>query len=128
VYGASLPTDHTSLLTINLSRMKSSGGIVFARNNYFRPDDDDEEVEKEEPSALVPADPTSLLRPNGHEDPPSPRTLLACSTWIPSSTTMVTVACLLPLLASQLMKLWCLLQLLASQLMKLPCLLQLLAS
>ncbi|RLM86465.1 hypothetical protein C2845_PM04G13390 [Panicum miliaceum] len=68
-YGASLPTDHTSLLTINLGRMKSSGEIVFARNNYFRPDGDDEEVEKEEPSAPAPADPASPLRPNEHEDP-----------------------------------------------------------
>ncbi|PUZ70648.1 hypothetical protein GQ55_2G250300 [Panicum hallii var. hallii] len=64
-----LPTDHTSLLTINLGRMKSSGGIIFARNYYFRPYGDDEEVEKEEPSAPAPADPASPLRPNGHEDP-----------------------------------------------------------
>jgi len=62
-YGARLPTDHTSLLTTNLGRMKSSGEIVFARNNYFRPDGDDEEVEG------APADPASPLRPDRHEDP-----------------------------------------------------------
>ena len=61
-YGARLPTDHTSLLTTNLGRMKSSGEIVFARNNYFLPDGDDEEVE-EEPSAPAPNDRASPLQP-----------------------------------------------------------------
>ncbi|TKW33061.1 hypothetical protein SEVIR_2G208700v4 [Setaria viridis] len=66
---ASLPSDHTSLLTINLGRMKSSGELVFARNNYFRPDGDDEEVKEEEPSATAPAGPASPLRPDGYKDP-----------------------------------------------------------
>jgi hypothetical protein len=68
-YHASLPSDHTSLLTINLGRMKSSGELVFARNKYLRPDDgDDEEVQEEEPSATAPADPASPLRSAGHKD------------------------------------------------------------
>ncbi|CAN6174270.1 unnamed protein product [Urochloa humidicola] len=78
-YGAALPRDHNSLLTINLGRMKSASELVFSKNNYSRPDgdedEDEEEEEKEEvkegePSATAAADkPASPLEV--YEDPSS---------------------------------------------------------
>ncbi|CAN6195875.1 unnamed protein product [Urochloa humidicola] len=73
-YRADLPKDHNSLLTINLGRMKSSGELVFSKNNYFRPEGDEEEEEKEvkegEPSATAAADkPASPLLLEVYKDP-----------------------------------------------------------
>ncbi|OEL14944.1 hypothetical protein BAE44_0024037 [Dichanthelium oligosanthes] len=68
-YPGSLGTDHFSLLTINLARMKSTGELVFSRNNYFRPKKERELVVEEEPSTPAAVDPASPLRPDGDTDP-----------------------------------------------------------